>query len=564
MMHAMSGFLKRPLRSIVVAVLVSGVAVIVGWYAARHEIAGWLVGQSLGGAVAGYRVEEVAFGRFVMTDIMLSPSGTVERAEITWTPAGLLAGRVDRLGLSGVEAGWWDFPAAALILPVLPEDIVVEDVRVDVTGPWGSVGVRLDANLLNRPDGVAGSGTWHASMPGLLAGGEFSLVWQRADGGILLDIAPDRIEPDFPVSSIGPLAGHVMVEHREGRPPEVRASLVWRSVTVFDVAIGDMTLEATLDSQGLRGTMAIAEDDAPIQADIAFRQAGQAYRVEGLVAAGDSMRIPGPVLVAPTRAGFELDAYVGELSDPGGWKVTGGGFVETAGVHLGPWFTMGEMDAALAFAIEDGALRLWLAEPATLDAVVPEPSETLRLDVAAGDAWLEARRFDDGWDLAAGLEAVFGVPGKTVGELAFEGIATLDPSGVPVSFSIPRIELVSTGELVAGHAFGSVRIAGSLGGTPGVWQGTLGLHSLLEEVEANGLSAYSIALDLPVVVTFGDRALSITTESSAVLHAGEIRTGSVIMAGVVAELPFRIGELERGIEASPDRHRLDRYADLRA
>ena len=549
MMHAMSGILKRPLRSIVAAVLVSGVAVIVGWYAARHEIAGWLVGRSLGDAVSGYRIEEVVFGRLVMTDILLSPSGTIDRAEITWTPAGLLAGRVDRLGLSGVETGWRDFPEAASITAGLPEDIVVEDVRVHVSGPWGNVDARLDASLVNRPDGVAGTGTWHASMPGLLAGGEFSITWQRRDGKILLDIAPDRIEPDFPGSSVGPLTGHVVVEHRGDRDPEVRASLTWRSATVFDVAIGDMTLEATLDSQGLRGTMTIAEEGAPIHGDIVFRQAGKAYRVEGLVASGDSMDIPGPVLVAPTRAGFELDAYVEDLLDPGGWKVSGEGFVETAGVQLGSWFTMEEADAALAFAMEDGALRVWLAESATLAALVPKLPEALRLDIPAGDAWLEARYLDDGWNLAAGLEAASGVPGRTVGELAFEGIVTLDPSGVPVSFSVSRIELVSTGELVAGHALGSVRIAGSFGGTPGAWRGTLGLHSLLEEVEADGLTAYSIALDLPVAVTFDDGGLAITTESSALLHAGEVRAGSVVMAGVVAELPFQIGELERGIEA---------------
>ncbi len=545
MMHAMSGFLKRPLRIIVAAMLVSGVFVIVGWYAARHEIAGWLVGRSLGDAVAGYRIEEVAFGRLVMTDIFLWPSGTIDRAELTWTVAGLLAGRVDRLGLSGVEAGWRDFTAAALIPAGLPEIIVVEDVRVPVSGPWGSVDARLDASLFKHPDGMAGTGTWHASMPGLLVGGEFSLTWQRGDGRILLDIAPDWIEPGFPGSSVGHLAGHIVVEHREGRDPEVRANLVWRSVTAFDVAVGDMTLEATLDSHGLRGTLAIAEEGAPVHADIAFRQAGKAYRVEGLVASGAS----GPALVAPTRAGFELDADVGDLSDPGGWKVSGTGFVETAGVHLGPWFTVGGADAALAFAMEDGALRAWLAEPATLDVLVPKLPEALRCDIPAGEAWLGARHLHDGWDLAAGLDAACGVPGRTVGDLAFEGIATLDRSGVPVSFSVSRIEIASAGELVAGHALGSVRIAGSLGGTPGAWRGTLGLHSVLEEVEAEGLSAYSIALDLPVAVTFGDGALSITTDSSALLHAGEVRAGSVVMAGVVAELPFRIGELERGIEA---------------
>ena len=549
MMHSMSGILKRSLRSIAVATLVSGVVVIVGWYTARHEIAGWLVGRSLGDAVAGYRIEEVAFGRLVMSDILLSPSGTIDRAEVIWTPAGLLAGRVDRLELSGVEAVWRDFPAATLIPAGLPEDIVVVDVRVDVSGPWGTVDVRFDASVTNRPDGVAGTGTWHASTPGLLAGGEFTLAWQRRDGKILLDIAPDRIEPGFPGLIVGAVAGHVVVEHREGPDPEVRANLTWRYVTVFGVAIGDMTLEATRDSHGLRGTMTVAEEGAPVHADIVFRQAGKAYRVEGLGATRDSGNIPGPVLVAPTRAGFELDAYVGDLSNPDGWKVSGEAFVETAGVHLGSWFTMDETDAALAFAMEDGALRVWLAEPATLDALVPKLPEALRLDIPAGGAWLEARHLDDGWDLAAGLEAACGVPGKTVGELAFEGIANLDPSGVPVSFSVSRIELVSTGELVAGHALGTVTIAARLGGTPGAWRGTLGLHSLLEEVEADGLSAYSIALDLPAVVTFGEGAISITTESSALLHAGEIRAGSVVLAGVVAELPLQIGELDRGIEA---------------
>ncbi len=508
------------------SILVASVAVVVAWFAARHEIAGWLVERRLGSALRDFVVEEVTLDRLVVTDIVLAQAAWVRRAEATW----LTPRRDGTLTLSGLEMPW---PDGSLALPdALPGNIVLEDARVAVSLPWGAVDLGLDARLANRPDGIAGSGRWRARFDGGSADGAVSLRLDRATGALQLEFTPRRIDHRHLV--LGPPAGRIVVERRAGLDPDVRAWLEWPSVEAAGLALGTVTVEAAADASGLGGTLTIAREDSPVHGAVTFARTGAALELAGELAADLGT---GNATVA-----LAFEASLPEGGDPAGWTVEAEGAVETAGFRLAPWLAGGALRAPLALAMREGVARVWLDGPVALDvrsALLPAPA-SLRLPHRG--AWLDARRGDDGWDLEAGIEGAGGTADGQALEFAAAGAGRLGPDGL--ALSLPRIDLALAGPRAAGSLEGSL----SLDGSRGSWRANLGLVGLLETVQTDGAAAVNVAFDVPATMTFGEDGLSVATESSALVHVAELRAGPAVLGGLVVELPLHLSDLERGIE----------------
>ncbi|MCE2519906.1 MAG: hypothetical protein J4G15_08790 [Alphaproteobacteria bacterium] len=514
----MPRWLKRPGRTVALVVLVTGAAMIAGLHGTRHEIAGWLISRNLGDAVAGFEVAEVTLGTVTMTNVVFNPQGTLEEARALWSLDGLATGHLDRLMLRGWKTDWSTLSEMAAGMTTLAADVVVEDTHVDISGPWGAIILRFDAKLTDQRTGLTGTGEWQAALMGLEGAGDLAFTWHGDDDQVVIDVVP---RGDGAVKGAG---GRIVVEDVTSHQPEARIRLAWPGL-----AAGDLDIEGTVDSTGLAGTASLSGGGVSLTADVGVTGEGGSWQVEGMVTSGTSL-----------HAALRLDAQIADVSEPASWTITGDGVVDTADLRLGPWLAMEGASAAADLSLEDGRWRASLGTPIPL---VLYLGDGLRLDLAVEAASMEAWRQGDGLDLAVALETSVEVAGRGQGRVLVRADIAFDSAGRFVALRIPGLDLVMEGD-VSGHVTGSADVTGG----PDAWRGGIGIHGLLDEVVMADATFYNIALDLPLTLATGNGDHLLGSNSSALLHVGEIRSHALVVGGVDLELPFRIDLMERGIE----------------
>ena len=508
---------KRPGRTIALVVLVTGAAMIAGLHGARHEIAGWLINRSLGDAVVEFEVAEVTFGTVTMTSVVLDPAGTIEEARVFWSLDGLATGYLDRLMFRGWKSDWPLLSQVAADMTSLAADVVAEDTQLDITGPWGAITLRFNAKLDDRRNGLTGTGNWHAALMGREDAGDLAFVWHDVDDQAVIDITPGE-EGD------GRPGGRIVVDGVTSPQPEVGVRLRWPGL-----AAGDLEIDGTVDGSNFKGTATLSGEWMPLTADFGVTGEGGNWQVEGVVASGTSL-----------HADVRFDARNADASEPAGWTVTGDGVVETADLRLGSWLVVESAHVPTDLSLEDGRWRASLGAPLPL---VLHLGESLRLDLAVETVSLEAIRQGDGVELAVVLEASGEVAGRGRGRALIRAELAFDHAGRLVALGISGLDLVMEGD-VSGHVTGSADVTGG----PDAWRGAIGIHGLLEEVLVADTTFYNIALDLPLTLATGTGNHLLGSDSTALLHVGEVRNDALVVGGVDLELPFGVDVLERGIE----------------
>ena len=452
-----------------------------------------------------------------MTGVVFNPQGTLEEAQARWSLGGLADGRLDRLTLRGWKTDWSTLSQMAAGMATLAADVVAEDTHVDVSGPWGAIILRVDATLDDQRTGLTGTGEWQAALMGQAGAGDLAFTWHGFDDRVVIDVAPRGDGAGFP-------GGRIVVDGATSRQPEVGIRLAWTGL-----AAGNLDIEGTFDSSGLEGTATLSGGGMSLAADIGVTGEGGTWQVEGMVTSGTSL-----------HAALRLDARVADVSEPASWMITGDGVVQTADLHLGPWLAMEDADAAMDLSLEDGRWRASLGAPLSL---VFHLGDGLRLDLAVETASLEARRQGDGVELAVALETSGEVADRGRGRALVTAEVAFDDAGHVVALRIPDLDLVTEGE-VSGHVTGSADLAGG----PDAWRGGIGIHGLLDKVVMADTTFYNIALDLPLTLATGTGNHLLGSNSSGLLHVGEVRSHALVMGGVDLELPFGIDVMERGIE----------------
>ncbi|MDE0045460.1 MAG: hypothetical protein OXU19_06300 [bacterium] len=517
----MPRWLKRSGRTVAFAVLVAGAATIAGLHGARHEIAGWLISRSLGDAIAGFEVAEVTLGTVTMTNVTFNPQGTLDEAQAQWSLGGLASGHLDRLTLRGWRADWPTLSQMAAGMTALAADVVAEDTHVDLSGPWGAIILRFDAELTDQRPGLSGTGEWQAALMGLEGAGDLAFTWHGVDDQVVIEFAS---KADGETRGAGLPGGRIVVEGLTSRQPVAVFRLAWPGL-----AAGGLDIEGTVDGGGLKGTASLSGGRVPLTADIGVTGDGEVWQVEGMVTSGTSL-----------HAALRLDARTADVSEPASWTITGDGVVQTTDLHLGPWLAMESASAAVNLSVEGGRLRASLGAPLP---IVLNLGDGLRLDLALGTALLEARRQGDGAELTVALETSGEVPGRGRGRALVTADVAFDGAGRVVALRIPDLDLVMEGD-VSGHVTGSADVAGG----PDAWRGGIGIHGLLDEVVLADATFYNVTLDLPLTLATGSGDHLLRSNSSALLHVGEARSHAIVAGGVDLELPFGIDVMERGIE----------------
>ncbi len=508
---------KRPGRIIALVVLVTGAAMTAGLHGARHEIAGWLIDRSLGDAVVEFEVAEVTFGTVTMTNVVLDSGGTIEEARVLWSFGGLTSGHLERLTLRGWESDWSGLSEVAAGMTSLAADVVAEDARLDISGPWGAIILRFDAKLDDQRNGLTGTGNWQAKLMGLEGAGDLAFIWRETVDQAMIDITPGGEGAGLP-------GGRIVVDGVTSPQPDVRVRLGWPGL-----AAGDLEIEGTVDGTGIKGTATLSGGRISLTADIDVTGEGGDWQVEGVVTSGTSL-----------HAALRLHARTAEMSEPASWTITGDGVVETADLRLGSWLSVEGANFATDLSLEDGRWRASLGAPLPL---VLHLGDGLRLDLSMEAVSLEAMRQGDGVDLAVVLEASGEVTGRGHGRALIRGDVAFDHAGRVVALRIPDLDLVMEGD-VSGHVTGSADVARG----PDAWRGGIGIHGLLEEVVMADTTFYNIVLDLPLTLATGTGNHLLGSDSSALLHVGEVRSEVLVVGGVDLELPFGIDVMERGIE----------------
>ena len=514
-------WLNRSGRTVALVVLVAGAAMVAGVHGARHEIAGWLISRSLGDAVAGFEVAEVTLGTVTMTNVTFNPQGTLEEARAQWSFGGLAGGRLDRLTIRGWKTDWPTLSEMAAGMAALAEDVVTENTHVSLSGPWGAIILRFDAELTDQRTGLTGTGEWQAALMGLEGAGDLAFTWHGVDDQVVIDIAP---KGDGEAEHAGLPGGRIVVEGLTSRQQVAGIRLAWPGL-----AAGDLDIEGTIDGGGFKGTASLSGGRVSLAADISVAGKGEAWQVEGMVTSGTWL-----------HAALQLDARIADVSEPASWTITGDGVVQTTDLHLGPWLAMKDASAAVNLSVEGGRLRASLGAPLP---IVLSLGDGLRLDLALGTTSLEARRQGDGAELAVALETSGEVAGRGRGRALVTADIAFDSAGRVVAFRIPDLDLVMEGD-VSGHVTGSADVAGG----PDAWRGGIGIHGLLEEVVTDDATFYNVTLDLPLTLATGNSDHLLRSNSSALLHVGEARSPAMVLGGVDLELPFGIDVMERGIE----------------
>ncbi len=492
--------------------IVAGAAVIASLHGARHEIAGWLVSRSLGEAVSGFEVTEVTWGTVTMTRVALSPQGAIEEAQASWSVVGLAAGRLDRLMLRGLRTDWPTLVRVAGDMTTLAADVVAEDTHLALSVPWGVISLQVDAMLEGQ---WTGSGRWQATLMGLESAGDLAFTWHGVDDRVVIDITPGGT--GFP-------GGRIVVDGVTGRQPRAGIRLAWSGL-----AAGDLDVEGTVDSTGFVGTASHSGAGMSLAADISVTGEGGTWQAETMVTSGSSL-----------HAALRFVARMADESAPANWTITGDGVVETADFRLEPWLAMEGARATADLSFEDGRWQ------ASLEAPVPlalHLGQGVRLDLALEAASLEARRQQDGVGLFVALETSLEVAGRGRGQARVSADVAFDSAGSVVALGIPGLDLVMEGD-VSGHVTGSVDVTGG----PDAWRGGIALHGLLDEVVMADATFYNVALDLPLTLAGGNGNHLLVSDSSALLHVGEVRSHALVMGGVDLEVPFGINVMERGIE----------------
>lgn len=517
----MSRWLKRSGRTVALVVLVAGAAMVAGLHGARHEIAGWLISRSLGDAVAGFEVAEVTLGTVTLTNVALNPRSTLEEARARWSFGGLAGGHLDRLTLRGWKTDWSTLSEMAPDMTVLAADVVAEDMHVDLSGPWGVIVLRFDAELTDQRTGVSGTGEWQAALMGLEGAGDLAFTWHGVDDRVVIDITS---KGDGEARGAGLPGGRIVVEDVTSRQPVAGIHLVWSGL-----AAGDLHIEGTVDGTGLNGTVSLSGGGVSLAADIGVTGEGEVWQMEGMVTSGTSL-----------HAALRLDARIADVSVPASWTITGDGVVQTTDLQLGPWLAMEDANAAVNLFLEGGRLRTSLGVPLPIGLSL---GDGLRLDLALGMASLEARRLGDGAELTVALEASGEAAGRGQGRALLTADVAFDSAGRVVALRIPDLDLVMEGD-VSGHVTGSADMAGG----PDAWRGGIAIHGLLDKVVMADTTFYNVTLDLPLTLATGNSDHLLRSNSSALLHVGEVRSHAMVVGGVDLELPFGIDVMERGIE----------------
>ncbi len=512
--------LKRSVRTAVIVALVAGAATIATLHAARHGIAEWLIGRNLGDAVAGFEVAEVTLRTVTMTNVVFSQRATLEEARIHWSVGGLLSGRLDRLTLAGWKADWFTLAEMAADMTTLATDVVVREVQVDLSGPWGAVVLSVDSTLTGERAEWSGRGTWQAAASGLDGAGDLAFSWRVVDDRAVIDIEPAT---DGTARGAGPAAGRIVVVGMTSRQPEVAFHLTWP-----DLEAGNLDIDGTLDGTGLEATATLAGDGNPLAADISVTGRGGAWRVDGTVTSGTSLHVA-----------MALDARIADMSEPASWTITGDGVMQTAGLNLGPWLAMGEANADVKLSLEEGRLRASLAAPFP---VVLGLGNGLRLDLSVGMASLEAWRQGDGAEVIMALETSGEVAGRGRGRARVAGDVALDSAGRVAALRISDLDLVMEGD-VSGRVTGSAEVSGG----PDAWRGDIGIRGLLDEVVTADATLRNVNIDLPLTLASGNGDHLLRSNSSGLLQVGEVRSPALLVGGVDLELPFGIDVMERGI-----------------
>ncbi len=508
---------RPPGRTIAVVLLVTGTVMIAGLHGARREIAGWLLDRSLGHAVAEFEVGEVTFGTVAMTNVVLESGDTIEEARVLWSLDGLASGHLDRLTLRGWKSHWPGLSQTFVDVTSLAAGIVAEDTRLDIAGPWGAITLRFDAKLDDQLNGWTGTGNWRAAFAGLEGGGDLVFGWHGVDDRAVIDITPGKDDASLP-------GGRIVVDGVTSPRPEVGVRLMWS-----DLAAGDLEIDGTLDGSGIKGTATLSAGGMPLAADFRVTGDGGIWRVEGVLTSGTSL-----------HADLRLEARITDAAEPASWTITGDGVAETADLRLGSWLAMESAIIAADLSFQDGRWRASLGAPLSL---VLHPDDGPRLDLAMKTFSLEATPQGDGVDLVVDLEASGEVAGRGRGRALIGADVTFDHAGRVVALGIPGIDLVMEGD-VSGHVTASANVTGG----PDAWRGDIGIHGLLDRVTMADTTFHDIALDLPLTLASGTGDRLFDSDSSALLHVGEVRNDSLVMGGVDLELPFGIDVMERGIE----------------
>ena len=240
------------------------------------------------------------------------------------------------------------------------------------------------------------------------------------------------------------------------------------------------------------------------------------------------------------QAVLQLDARIADISEPASWTVTGDGVVQAADLNLGSWLAMEDASAAVNLSLEGGRLQASLGAPLP---IVLNLGDGLRLDLALGTASLEARWQDDGVELTVALETSGEVANRGEGRALVTADVAFDSAGRVVALRIPGLDLVMEGD-VSGHVTGSADLTGG----PDAWRGGIGIYGLLDKVVMADTTFYNVTLDLPLTLATGNGDQLLRSNSSALLHVGEVRSHALVVGGVDLELPFGIGVMERGID----------------
>ena len=340
----MSRWLRGSGRTVALVVLVAGAVTIAGFHGARHEIAGWLISRSLGDAVAGFEVAEVTLGTVTMTNVVFSPRGTLDEARAQWSFGGLASGRLDRLTIRGWETDWPTLSEMAAGMTTLAEDVVTEDTHVDLSGPWGAIILRFDAELTDQRTGLTGTGEWQAALMGLEGAGDLAFTWHGVDDQVVIDFAP---KGDGEARGAGLPGGRIVVQGLMSRQPVAGIRLAWSGL-----AAGDLDIEGAIDGTGFKGTASLSGDGVSLAADIGVTGKGEVWQMEGMVTSGTSL-----------HAALRLDARIADVSEPASWMITGDGVLQTTDLRLGPWLAMEDASAAVNLFVDGGRLRASLGAP---------------------------------------------------------------------------------------------------------------------------------------------------------------------------------------------------------
>ena len=498
--------------------LVAAAASIAVVHAARHEIAEWLIGRTLGDAVADFEVAAVTWRTVTMTNVVLSQRATLEGAQIHWSMGGLISGHLDRLTLAGWKADRFTLPEMAVDMTGLATEVVVREAEVDLSGPWGTIVLTFDSRMSGEQAPWIGRGAWQAVALGLEGAGDLAFSWNSIEDRAVIDIGPAQ---ESTARGAGPEAGRIVVRGVTSGQPEIAFHLTWPRLEA-----GRFDIDGTLDANRLQATASLVGDGTPLVGDISVAGRDGTWQVDATAISGTFLHVS-----------MALDARIADMSEPTSWVVTGDGVVQTAGLSFRPWLAMEEANAAVALSLADGRLRASLAAPLP---VMLTLGSGLRLDLSLGMASLEVWR--QGADLGMALETSGEVAGQGSVRARVAGDVALDGAGRVAALGISEADIVMEGA-VSGRINGSAEISGG----PDTWRGGIGVRGLFDEVVISDTTLRDVSIDLPLTLAGASGDYLLRSNSSGLLQAGEVRSPALHVSGVDFELPFGINVMERGI-----------------